>query len=203
MIRAAHDAPDELYVYEELGAVQPSLRSRTLRGFALGICAVLCACAATLPELPRAPAVDISRFMGDWYVIAHIPTFPERNAFNAIESYELRPDGRIGTTFRYRDSSFDAPVKTMHPIGTVTPQTSNAVWDMQFIWPIQAEYVVADISPDYQTTIIARSKRDYVWLMSRTPNLSPQQYDEALNKIQSLGYDITKIRKVPQSWPER
>ncbi|WP_218668992.1 lipocalin family protein [Variovorax sp. KK3] len=152
--------------------------------------------------MPRAASVDVSRFMGDWYVIAHIPTFPEKDAFNAIESYALRADGRIDTTFRYRDSSFDAPLKTLHPIGKAKPETGNAVWDMQFIWPIQAEYVIADVSADYQTTIVARSKRDHVWLMARTPQMPPQQYDQAMKKIEAMGYDMSKMRRVPQRWPE-
>lgn len=169
---------------------------------ALGVCALLSACAATPPALPRSPSVDIARFMGDWYVIAHIPTFPERHAFNAVESYALRRDGRIATTFRFREGGFDAPVKTLRPVGTVRPGSSGAVWDMQFIWPIGAEYVVAEVSPDYATTIIARSKRDHVWLMARTPQLAPAQYDQAMDRIRSLGYDLAKVRKVPQRWPE-
>jgi apolipoprotein D and lipocalin family protein len=171
----------------------------------LGLCAALAACATapSAPPLPRASSVDVPRFMGDWYVIAHIPNFIEKDAFNAIESYALREDGRIDTTFRYRDGSFEAPLKTLHPIGRAKPETNNAVWDMQFIWPIQAEYVIAEVSPDYQTTIVARSKRDYVWLMARTPQIAPQQYEQAMEKIKAMGYDMAKMRKVPQRWPER
>jgi lipocalin len=81
--------------------------------------------------------------MGDWYVIAHIPSWPEREAFDAVESYALKPDGRIQTTFTYRKGSFDAPQKSMHPIGRVEKEGNGAIWGMQFIWPIQAEYVIA------------------------------------------------------------
>jgi len=186
----------------------PSLAScvdlkRTAAWLAPCLCAALTACATPTPSITPAPQVDIARFMGDWYVIAHIPTFPEKNAFNAVESYAQRPDGRIQTDFRYRDGSFEAPVKTLHPVGTVRPDTGNAVWGMQFIWPIQAEYVIADVSADYQSTIVARSKRDYVWLMARTPELTPESYAQALRKIEALGYDLAKLRRVPQRWPER
>ncbi len=182
----------------------PAARPRHPLGWlALCACAALTACATPAPTIAPLPAVDIARFMGDWYVIANIPTFPEKNAFNAVESYALRPDGRIQTDFRYRDGSFDAPVKTLHPVATVRPGTGNAVWGMQFIWPIQAEYLIADVSPDYQSTIVARSKRDHVWLMARTPELAPEAYAQALRKIEALGYDLAKLRRVPQRWPER
>ena len=45
--------------------------------------------------------VDIERFMGDWYVIGNIPTFIEKGATNAIESYKLGANGRIETTFTF------------------------------------------------------------------------------------------------------
>ena len=70
---------------------------------------------------------------------------------------------------------------------------------MQFVWPIKAEYVIVDLAPDYSRTIIGRSKRDYVWLMARTPSLPKEQLEAAIARIQALGYDTTKLRMVPQS----
>ena len=49
--------------------------------------------------LQTVPYVDINRFMGDWYVIANIPTFIEKRATNAMESYKLNNKGEIETTF--------------------------------------------------------------------------------------------------------
>ena len=49
--------------------------------------------AARLPDMPTVAHVDLPRFMGPWYVIANIPTFIERDAHNAIERYDLNPDG--------------------------------------------------------------------------------------------------------------
>lgn len=143
--------------------------------------------------------LDLPRFMGDWYVIAHIPSFPERNAFDAVESYQIRPDGRIQTTFRYRNKGFDAPLKTMQPVGTVKPGTGNAVWGMQFFWPIQAEYVVVHVNDDYTQAIVGRSARDYAWIMARSPGISGQDYAAHLQRLRDLGYDLTDLRKVPQS----
>ena len=169
---------------------------------AIGIGLVLSACASTPPTIPPVANVDLQRFMGDWYVIAHIPSFPEREAWNAVESYRLDDEGRIRTTFRFRKGSFDAPLKTMEPVGRVVPGTNNAVWDMQFMWPIQAEYVIVDLSADYSQTVIGRSKRDYLWIMARTPSIGEAAYAALVEKAKALGYDIGKLRKVPQQWPE-
>jgi apolipoprotein D and lipocalin family protein len=168
----------------------------------LAALAALAGCSSP-PPMPPVNNVDIKRFMGDWYVIAGIPTWPERQSYNAVESYALLPDGRIQTTFRYRHGGFDAKVKTMRPVGTVEPDTGNAIWGMQFIWPIQAEYVIAYLDDDYQQTIIGRSKRDYVWIMARTPNLPPADYARLVEKVRELGYDTAELRPVPQQWPEQ
>ncbi|CAB3677551.1 MULTISPECIES: lipocalin family protein [Achromobacter] len=171
------------------------------RSSALALAAVLAGCSSP-PPMPPVAQVDIPRFMGDWYVIAGIPSWPERKSFNAVESYALMPDGRIQTTFRYRHGSFDADVETMHPVGTVQPGTGNAIWGMQFIWPIQAEYVIAYVDDAYQQTIIGRSKRDYVWIMARTPTLPEADYARLVAKVGELGYDTSQLRVVPQQWPE-
>lgn len=156
-------------------------------------------CGGNTRPIPPVAQVDVPRFMGDWYVIAHIPSRPEREAFDAVESYALRPDGRIQTTFRYRKGSFQAPLKTMHPVGTVKPGTNGAEWGMQFIWPIQAEYVIVYLDDDYQQTIVGRSKRDYMWLMARTPRIAEADYQAAMTRLAALGYDLSKVRRVPQS----
>ena len=70
---------------------------------------------------------------------------------------------------------------------------------MQFVWPIQAEYIIAWVDGDYRQTIVGRSKRDYVWYMARTPQVSEAQYQQAVARIQAMGYDISKLRRVPQS----
>jgi len=159
-------------------------------------------CAHDRPAIRPVEQVDLARFMGDWYVIAHIPSYPERNAFNAIESYALQADGTIRTTFRYRNGSFDAPLKAMHPHGFVEPGSGNAVWGMQFIWPIKAEYIIAGLDADYSKTLIARNARDYAWIMARTPTIPEADYQEAVTRLQVLGYDVGKLRLVPQRWPE-
>ena len=144
--------------------------------------------------------VDIDRFMGDWYVIANIPTFIETDAYNAIESYALNDDGSIATTFTFHDGSPDGALKSYKPTGFIVDEQSNALWDMQFIWPFKAEFRVIYLDDDYQTTIIGRSKRDYVWLMSRQPAIDDSSYSTLLAFMEAQGYDISKVQKVPQIW---
>jgi len=170
----------------------------------VGLLAACAACAARGPARPIEPVdhVDIDRFMGDWYVIASIPTRMERRAFNAVESYSAGRDGRIDTVFRYRKDGFDGSLETMTPTGFVRHGTGNAVWGMQFVWPIKAEYIIAALAPDYSDTIVARNKRDHVWIMARTPTLPDARYRQLVEQVEAMGYDISLLQRVPQQWPE-
>jgi apolipoprotein D and lipocalin family protein len=155
-------------------------------------------CGATHPPLTTEPHVDLPRFMGDWYVIASIPTALERGAHNAVESYRLDTDGSIATTFTFRDGGFDGKVKTYTPRGFVRDTGSNAVWGMRFIWPIKADYRIVYVSPDYQRTIIGREKRDNVWIMARTPQISETEVADLRARVAREGYDPARLEFVPQ-----
>jgi len=155
----------------------------------------------TMKQIHTVESVDLKRFMGDWYVIASIPTFIETEAYNAVESYKLAEDGTIETTFRFNKGGFDGPEKTYKPRGFIEDRQSNAVWGMQFIWPFKAEYRIIYLSNDYERTIIGRTKRDYVWIMARQPSISEEDYRRLVKFIEEQGYKSGKLRRVPHAPP--
>ncbi len=167
---------------------------------AIGMLAALTGCSSN-PPLKTVDYVDLNRFMGDWYVIANIPTFVEKNAHNAVERYRLNTDGTVATTFTFREGSFDGELKTYEPTGFIKDNQTNALWGMQFIWPIKADYQIVYLDKDYTKTIIGRRARDYVWVMARTPSIPEQEYQELAKVIEGLGYDVSKLQRVPQQWP--
>jgi apolipoprotein D and lipocalin family protein len=167
-----------------------------------GMTMLMGACGASLPPLTTVAQVDIPRFMGDWYVIANIPTWIERGAHNAVESYRLDPDGTIATTFTFRKGGFDGPRKTYRPRGFILDPSSNAVWGMQFIWPFKSEYLILHLNNEYTHTVIGRNKRDYVWIMARTPDIPEDDYQQIVERLAAAGYDTKRIQRVPQRWPE-
>lgn len=168
----------------------------------LTACLILMGCQSmSKPPLETVDYVDIERFMGDWYVIANIPTFIEKEAHNAVESYELNADGTIATTFTFRQGSFEGELKSYHPTGFIENTDTNALWGMQFVWPIKADYRIVYLKDDYSQVIIGRNKRDYVWIMARSPQISEQDYAYLLELIADMGYDTDKVQQVPQQWP--
>ena len=155
---------------------------------------------ASRPPLETVEYVDLRRFMGDWYVIAASPTWLERDAHNAVESYELSNDGTVKTTFSFRKGGFDGALKRYTPRGFIRDQQSNAVWGMQFVWPFKADYRIIYLTEDYSQTVIGRQKRDYVWIMARAPSISEEDYRKIRDLLVDAGYDIGKLQKIPQRW---
>jgi apolipoprotein D and lipocalin family protein len=172
-------------------------RARALLGV-LAAALTLVGCASH-PTLPTVAQVDLERFMGDWYVIANIPTFIERGAHNAVERYRLSPDGTVATVFTFNKGDFDGPERRYTPRGFVQSD-DNARWGMQFLWPIKAEFLVIHLNEDYTQTVIGRSKRDYVWIMARTPTIPEADYQQILTQLADQGYDTARIERVPQRW---
>lgn len=154
------------------------------------------ACQSNKP-LKTVDYVDIQRFMGDWFVIANIPTFLEKDAYNPLESYRLDDDGSIATTFSFNAGAIDGEKKVYKPRGFITNTETNAEWGMQFLWPIKADYRIVYLDTNYQYTVIGRKQRDYVWIMARTPEIPAQLYSELEQFVTSLGYNPQLLEKAP------
>jgi apolipoprotein D and lipocalin family protein len=166
--------------------------------------ASLAACQGARAGKPIAAVshVNLARYMGSWYVIASIPTHFESNEYNPVETYRLEPDGSICTSFRFHEGGFDGPLKKIHSVATVTAGTGDAEWRVHLFLVLREQYIVAWLASDYSAVIVARDARDYTWLMARTPHISAAEYGSMLARLKTMGYDLSKVRKSPQSWPE-
>ena len=156
----------------------------------------LVACSERKP-LETVDSVDLEEFMGDWYVIANIPTMFEKNAYNPIESYQLNADGTVATTFTFNKGSFDGEQEVMTAKGFIKNKQTNAEWGMQFFWPIKADYRIVYVDNDYEYTVIGRNKRDYLWIMARQQPMPDEIYNELESMLAGMGYDIQQIQRAP------
>ena len=151
--------------------------------------------------LPK-PDVELARFMGAWYVLGGILTPVERFVANAVEYYELDDDGSVATRFRFRAGGFDGPFMEFTSRGYPTDDPSNAFWGMEFVPPARLDYRIAFVDPDYRTTLVARERRDLLWIMARTPSLPDAEFGALIARAEAMGYDPDAIFTVPQRWED-
>jgi len=144
--------------------------------------------------------IDLERYMGDWYVQGHIPTFPEKGAVNSIESYRLMDDGSIAVqnTFRFEDP--DKKPRKLTARARIKDTATNAEWRIRFFWPIRFPFLVEYLDQDYTKTIIGLPGKQFVWIMSRERVIEESDYNRMVEMVRSDGYDISKLRRVPQIW---
>ena len=152
-----------------------------------------CSTTQSLP-MPAVEQMDLERFMGDWYVVASIPTYFEKDAYNPVERYSLNADGSVKTIFSYNKGSIAGPSKSMNAIGFIPDSEKPSIWEMQFVWPVRADYRVVYLSPDYEFTIVGRTKRDYLWIMSRQQPVPEDEFSLLMERAAELGYSLDKVR---------
>jgi apolipoprotein D and lipocalin family protein len=149
--------------------------------------------------LKTAEHVEIPKFMGSWYVIANIPTFLEKGAHNAVETYTWNEkEERIDVNFTFNDGSFEGKKKSLPQKAFVHNKKTGAEWKIQFFWPLKFSYLILDVAPDYSHTIIGVPDRGHVWIMARTPKMEESVYASLVKKVRDMNFDVSKIEKVPQ-----
>lgn len=138
--------------------------------------------------------------MGTWFVHAHTPLVVDNDAVNPIEHYRLEEDGEIATTYQFRRNSPSGTLRTFTPKGSVHDHDTNAEWRMQFIWPIQASYLIIGLDEDYGGTVIGHPSRRYAWIMYRSPEPQPERLARHLTLLEKAGFDTNALEYPEHNW---
>ena len=161
---------------------------------------VLSGCALLAPKapLPTVESVDLDRYMGQWYVIANIPYFGERGNVAGRAIYRQRDDGRMDDIYIYKKGDFDAPDERLEGVAWVVNERTRAEWKVRFYWPLSFGYHIVGLDEDYQWSMVGHPTRNYAWIMAREPTMDEALYARLLARFEALGYDASKLQKVPQ-----
>ncbi|HSD47272.1 MAG TPA: lipocalin family protein [Pyrinomonadaceae bacterium] len=143
-------------------------------------------------ELEVVPAVDLSRYVGDWYEIARLPNrFQKKCADSVTANYTLRSDGNIKVVNRCRKPSGEFTTATGK--AKIVDKNTNAKLKVTFFWPFYGKYWILDLDPNYQYAVVGEPGRDYLWILSRTPQIDETLYQQLLAKMQARGFDTTRM----------
>lgn len=154
-------------------------------------------------EFTLVPKVDLPKYMGRWYVLAHSPNRIENDAFNSVEHYALRDDGDVDITFTYREGSFDGSEEVITQHGYVINRESNAEWRVSPFWPVKLPFLVIGLeSEEYRYTVIAGPNRDWLWIMARDVTIDEKDWQAIESLVRHQGFDFDGLRRVPHQWPD-
>ncbi len=145
--------------------------------------------------------VDISKFMGKWYVQAGRFTFMEKDVHNAIEIYQWDEEKeQIKISFDYRQGGFDGKKKSIPQTGSIYNHQTNAHWKVSPIWPLKFDYLVIALAEDYSWCAIGVPSQKYLWIMTRESNLTEVEFEKILSKVKETGYSIEDLSQVPHQY---
>lgn len=143
--------------------------------------------------------LDLQRYLGTWYEIARFDHRFERDLVGVSANYSLREDGKIRVVNSgYKNSLEGEYSEAIGKAKIPNPKTDPAKLKVSFFWIFYGDYYVLELDPDYQWAIIGSSSDKYLWILSRTPQLTDNLYSDLLDRISKRGYDVSKLIKVEQ-----
>ena len=159
------------------------------------LCALFCAGCSSTQSINNTPvaALDLNRYLGDWYEIARFDHSFERGLEFCKANYALREDGKIAVT---NTGIKEGKNKTSN--GKAKTTDTPALLRVSFFGPFYSDYRVMMLDADYQWALIGSGSAKYLWILSRTPELPKETLDTILAEAQRRGYDTTKLIWVKQ-----
>ena len=143
------------------------------------------------------PQVDLNRYLGTWYEIASIPNAFQRGCVATKATYSRREDGAIQVVNECRQGSLQGEPR--RAVGTAWVADANpAKLKVQFFWPFRGDYWIIELDQDYRYAVVGQPTREYLWILSRTPSMEPELYQELLRRIAAQGYEPTEITRTLQ-----
>lgn len=143
------------------------------------------------------PKVELSRYMGKWYEIARYPQRFEKDCHGVTAEYALRPDGKVSVLNTCRKGSLSGEARSAGATAWAV-DGSNARFKVRFFWPFTGPYWIVDLDPEYRWALVGHPKREYFWILSRTPRLAPDLEAQVMAKVVELGYDPARLERGDQ-----
>jgi apolipoprotein D and lipocalin family protein len=163
----------------------------------LALLLALAGCTWPPPNPTPVAQLDLTRFAGEWFEVARIPnSFEDEMGRACVEArvvYVLREDGRLSISSICRDAAHGGATVVVE--GTARPDPAGGRLLATFRWPFSTPYWVLGIDPDYRWAVLGVPSRRYLWVLARTPNLSPEDEASAHAVAVVQGYDTKLLVK--------
>ncbi len=141
--------------------------------------------------------LDLKRFMGKWYEIARFDHRFEKGMTHVTADYSMLPDGKIKVVNRGIKAGKPKEItgKAKQPDPVKYPGRLEVSF---FLW-FYSDYYVFEVDKNYQYALIGSSSDKYLWILSRTPQLSETTLKRLLRNIKQRGYDLSKLVYIKQN----
>ena len=150
-------------------------------------------------DLTPIAALDVPRYMGTWHEIAKFPNrFQKKCVGHTQADYSLMTDGRVKVINRCKLESgeFNEAIGAARQVGAPSSAKLKVrfapAW-LSFIPAVWGDYWVIDLDDNYQLAAVSEPGREFLWILSRTPQIDQKSYESLLNRLREKGFDLQKL----------
>jgi len=151
-----------------------------------------------MSDLKTVEHVDVDRYMGTWYEIAKFPQRFEYGLVGVTATYSLLPNGKVRVLNSGYLNDFSGKLKTAKGKAWIVDRTTNAKLKVSFFWPFAGDYWILELGKDYEYAVVGEGSRQYLWILSRAPQMQQDVYNGILMRLKGKGFDISRLEKNPQ-----
>ncbi len=153
-----------------------------------GICCLALLGCTGIPEgIEPVTGFDQERYLGTWYEIARLDHSFERGLSEVTATYSTNSDGSIGVLNRGFDST-EGRWREAEGVARFVGSPTVAHLKVSFFGPFYGSYIVFELGENYEHAFVSGFNRDYLWLLSRSPEVSETLRKEFLETITDLGF---------------
>lgn len=148
--------------------------------------------------------LDVPRYLGTWYEIAKFPNwFQKKCVSNTKAVYTAKPEGNLQVlnsckTAGGEISEAEGLARQIGAKDSPKLEVRFAPEWLSFLPMVWGDYWVIDLDPQYQVAAVSDPKREYLWVLSRTPHLDPKIYADLLQRLKQQQFDIQKLELTSQ-----
>ncbi|MFH2095796.1 MAG: lipocalin family protein [Bacteroidota bacterium] len=144
-------------------------------------------------KLKTVGSVDLDRYMGKWYEIAAYPHKFEMGCSCTTAEYELTDKDYVRVI---NSCKRNGSVSSIEGKAFIQKGSNNSKLKVQFFWPFRGKYWIIDLADDYSWAVVSHPSKNYLWILARKPSMDEQLFDKILQKLDKLGFDLKKIKKI-------
>lgn len=138
-------------------------------------------------------SVNLHKYMGKWYEIARLDHRFERGMTHCTATYSILKNGKIRVL---NEGKKDGKWRASEGKAKTTKEAG--VLRVSFFGPFYSDYRIMMIDENYSYALVGGDNGDYLWILSRTPNLEQSAIDRIIEEANYRGYETHKLVWVDQ-----
>lgn len=163
----------------------------------ISLVVLLISCSGKHPPLETATHVDLEKYAGKWYEISSIPQRFQRGCTCTTAEYEINGD-HVSVINTCRDERKDGELRTAEGKAFVANKGDNSKLKVQFFWPFKGDYWIVELGDNYEYAAVGAPGRDYLWILSRTPQMEDALYQDLLERLEAKKFPIDQLQVTDQ-----